>query len=82
MTGHRNNTFAEVSEQEGALYEVVRLLLLTVVEMGADKTVLLQRMRAMAEASRALGRNSGAATIELLMRSVTSPVDYTAVPPS
>jgi hypothetical protein len=82
MTGTNKNSVAPGSEQEGALYEVVRLLLLTVVEMGADKTVLFQRMRAMADASRALGRSDGATTIELLMRSVTSPVDYTAAPPS
>jgi hypothetical protein len=50
--------------------------------MGADKTVLLTRMRTMADAARALGRTQGAATIELLVRSVTSPVDYTGRPPS
>ena len=69
-------------QQEAALYEVVRLLLLTVVEMGADKSILIARMRAMAEAARGLGRQEGAATIELLIRSITSPIDYTGAPPS
>ena len=71
-----------MNEHEGALHEVVRILLLTVMELGADPILLTQRMRTMANAARELGRTDGAATIELLIRSVTAPIDYTGAPPS
>jgi hypothetical protein len=71
-----------MNQYEGALYEIVRILLLTVVEMGADKNVLMARMRSMAAAARQLHRSEGAAAIELLLQSIAKPADYTGTPPS
>lgn len=71
-----------MNEYEGALYEVVRVLLQTVLDMGADRTMLLTRLQPMAEAARKIGRKDGATTIDMLIRSVVSATTYCASEPN
>jgi len=72
----------QMNEYEGSLYEAVRILMATVVELGADKTVLIERLKDVADADRADDRETAAVALELLIRSFTSEFSYVPRPPN
>jgi hypothetical protein len=56
-----------MSEHEGALFDVVRILGTTVLELGADAKILSDRLNAARTAAEAQGNRHGAETIRFLI---------------
>ena len=56
-----------MSEHEGALFDAVRVLGETVLEMGADKTALNGRLTEAMNAAKNLGNRNGALLLEFLI---------------
>ena len=56
-----------LSEHEGALFDVVCILARTVLELGADPTILNGRLSEAMRNTEALGNSNGAATLGFLI---------------
>jgi len=65
-----------MSEYESALSEVVRVLTLTVLEIGADPEILRGNLEESRQDLEAMGSKNGAAAIALLIRTVFEPAYY------
>ncbi len=59
-----------LSEHEGALFDAVRILGTTVMDMGADAKILKTRLSDAQSAADALGNAHSAATIGFLIRAL------------
>lgn len=59
-----------VSEHEGALFDAVRVLALTVLDLGADRDRLRSRLSEVRDATDALGNRHSAATLEFLINAL------------
>ena len=56
-----------MSEHEGALFDAVRVLGTVVLDLGADASILRQRLTTARDAAEALGNKHGAETLEFLI---------------
>jgi len=56
-----------MNEHEGALFDAVRVLGVTVLELGADPDKLRQRLTEEMERAEGLGNHHGAATLGFLL---------------
>jgi len=59
-----------ISEHEGALFDAVRVLGVTVLELGADPDKLRQRLTEEMKRAEGLGNHHGAATLGFLLAAV------------
>jgi len=59
-----------ISEHEGALFDAVRVLGATMLEMGADASVLNIRLTAAMDSAEKLGNKSGASMLDFLIRAL------------
>jgi hypothetical protein len=69
-----------MSEHEGALFDAVRILATTVLELGADAKVLSDRLNEARRAADALGNRHGADTIGFLIGALFPTPDPTPRP--
>jgi len=56
-----------ISEHEGALFDAVRVLGVTVLELGADPDKLRERLTEEMKRAEGLGNHNGAATLGFLL---------------
>jgi hypothetical protein len=56
-----------MSEHEGALFDAVKVLAATLLELGADPEAMHKRLMAVRDATDALGNRSGASTLDFLI---------------
>jgi hypothetical protein len=56
-----------ISEHEGALFDAVRVLASTVLDLGADPKILRDRLTAARDAADSLGNKHGAETLDFLI---------------
>jgi hypothetical protein len=59
-----------MSEHEGALFDAVRVLGATVLDMGADAGVLNRRLTEAMESAEKLGNKNGASLLGFLIRAL------------
>jgi hypothetical protein len=59
-----------MSEHEGALFDAVRVLGATVLDMGADAGVLNRRLTEARESAEKLGNKNGASLLGFLIRAL------------
>jgi hypothetical protein len=59
-----------MSEHEGALFDAVRVLGTTILDIGADPKVLNSRLTEARNSAHALGNTHGAATIDFLINAL------------
>ena len=72
-----------MNEYENALYEAVRVIGLAVIEMGGNRKAIQAGLEEMQEAMEQDGQKNGAATLQLLCRSLLNPgIAYVAIPPN
>ncbi len=64
-----------LSEHEGALFDAVRILARTVLELGADPKILNERLDEARRSAEALGNAHGAATLGFLVRALFASPD-------
>lgn len=76
------NNDRPISEHEGALFDVVRVLAATLIDLGADPELMRQRLTATRDATEALGNRHGAATITFLIASLFPSPEGPQQPPS
>jgi hypothetical protein len=59
-----------LSEHEGALFDAVRILARTMLELGADPKILNERLAEAMRNAEAQGNSHGAATLGFLIRAL------------
>lgn len=59
-----------ISEHEGALFDAVRVLGTTVLDLGADPKILTDRLTEARNSASAMGNVRGAATIDFLINAL------------
>jgi hypothetical protein len=59
-----------ISEHEGALFDAVRVLGTAVLDLGADASILRQRLTTARDAAESLGNKHGAETLDFLIGSL------------
>ena len=64
-----------LSEHEGALFDAVRILARTVLELGADPKILNERLNQAMHSAEAQGNSHGAATLGFLVRALFASPD-------
>jgi hypothetical protein len=64
-----------MSAHEGALFESVQVLAKTLLDLGADASVLRARLTEARDATGSLGNRAGAGTLDFLIDSLFSPRD-------
>jgi len=69
-----------MSEHEGALFDVVRVLGTTVLGLGADPKILTDRLTEARDAASALGNLHAAATIDFLINALFPQMAPTPAP--
>ena len=69
-----------MSEHEGALFDAVRVLATTILDLGADANVLRTRLTTARDAAESLGNRHGAETLEFLIGALFAPPDPTPKP--
>jgi hypothetical protein len=69
-----------ISEHEGALFDAVRVLATVVLDLGADASVLRQRLTTARDAAESLGNKHGAETLDFLIGSLFGAPDPSPKP--
>lgn len=64
-----------MSQHEGALFDAVRVLAASVLDLGADAHILRTRLTAARNAADALGNGQSAATLDFLIKALFPPPD-------
>lgn len=59
-----------MTEREGALFDAVRVIGATVLELGADPQIMIGRLLEAQRQAEALGNTHGAATLGFLIRAL------------